>query len=499
MDYLVKRPMLSCAIISVAAVVAGCYSKFILFLIGVGVIALIFTFHYKQKSAYFVVFLFVFAVIVSEFYQIAKTEEIKYYNGNTCYGEYTVITEPKMADSYYTATVEVLKSDFLEKGTKISVIYNGANIEFSDIIKADITIKSAKTSAYFYSQKIYCNGTMKSVVKTGKRDFVLDKVRSLRKYISFKIHKNFGYAEFATILALITSDKSYFSNEFYNNVKSAGVAHIMVVSGLHLSIIVTFLLAFTKKIFYNRYLKAFTIFLAVILVSTVAGFSMSVLRAGVTYILISVSFILNRPNTPSNTLGTAVSILLINNPFAVFNVAFQLSVLSTFGILAVAIPIIEFVKQAEYIKSKLLFSLFSAGLITLSATVLTLPVLIYNFGYVSNVFLITNLLICTPVTVAVCLVILGLITPFGKVFFFAAGIVVKYINFVINCFGSLKFAVTRLNEWTGYVSVAVVILILFGLATCKKHLDMLKSEQLNNKRIKESGGMRKWRSFLKKL
>ena len=77
MDYLVKRPMLSCAIISVAAVVAGCYSKFILFLIGVGVIALIFTFHYKQKSAYFVVFLFVFAVIVSEFYQIAKTEEIK--------------------------------------------------------------------------------------------------------------------------------------------------------------------------------------------------------------------------------------------------------------------------------------------------------------------------------------------------------------------------------------------------------------------------------------
>ena len=100
-----------------------------------------------------------------------------------------------------------------------------------------------------YSQKIYLKGSVKNIVKTNKRDFALKCIASLRKYIRQKIFKNYGFSEASTILALVTGDKSYFTDEFYTNVKSVGVAHVMVVSGMHLSIIVTFLLFFTKRLF----------------------------------------------------------------------------------------------------------------------------------------------------------------------------------------------------------------------------------------------------------
>ena len=107
------------------------------------------------------------------------------------------------------------------------------------------------------------------------------------------------------------------------------------------------------------------IFIAVIIVSAVCGFTMSIIRAGVTYILIALSLVLGRSNTPANTLGAAVSLVLLNNPYAIFNVAFQLSVLSTFGILVVAVPCIDFIKENEYVKNKVLFYLISSSLISI--------------------------------------------------------------------------------------------------------------------------------------
>ena len=186
------------------------------------------------------------------------------------------------------------------------------------------------------------------------------------------------------MLALLTGDRSYFSDTFYNNVKAAGVAHVMVVSGMHLAVIVSFLTYFLNKLFYNRYLKAFIIFITVIAIFAVCGFTMSMLRAGITYILIALALLLNRQSKSENNLGTAVSVILLFNPLIVFNVAFQLSVLSTFGILVVAIPIIEFITQNKIIKLRPLSALTSSAIISVSALLFTLPVTILVFGYVSN-------------------------------------------------------------------------------------------------------------------
>ncbi len=502
-DYLTKRPMLLCAVISCIGLIVGVYSEYALIGVGIGVIIALFIMMYRKvKPSLLVSLIFVFAIVICASFEMRDINEARYFSGNECSGEYVVVEETELVDDYYQTTVEVIKSEILKKGTKISVTYNEGDLSFSNRFIADISLKSLENSDYKmsnYSEGIYLRGYMKNIEKSGKNDFVLEKIDKLRKYIKSKIFKNYRFVEASTILALVTGDRSYFTDDFYKNVKYAGVAHVMVVSGMHLSVIVSFLLYLSNKFFYNRYLKSLIIFIAVIIVSAACGFTMSIIRAGVTHVLIAISLVFNRPNTPANTLGGAVSMVLLNNPYAIFNVAFQLSVLSTFGILAVAIPCVDFIEEKKYIKNKFWLYLISSVLISVSASVMTAPVVIYYFGYISNVALITNLLVCSVSTVALVLCILGLIfLPLEKVFFFLSSIIIKYINAVINYFGNLPFAITITPAYTVYIAIAVIIIILLGLLACKRRIDMLKLKKIHIKKIKEGGKKVKWQSFMKK-
>ncbi len=494
-DYLIKRPMCLCAVTSSFVCIIGFYNKNALLIVGVLIITVLFTALYKQvKPTLIFSLFFILLIIISTFSEISEIYEVSYFSGYECGGEYIVIEEPELMGDYYVTTLEVKQSEILKDGMKISTVYYEGDIKLSDCIEADISLKSLESSKYkasSYSEEIFLSGYMSNIKLTGETDFVLENIAKVRKYIETKIFDNYGFSEAATILALITGDNSYFSDEFYSNLKCSGVTHVMVVSGMHLSVIVAFMLYIVERFLYNRYLKALVIFFAVLTVSAVCGFTMSIMRAGITYILVSLSLLLERPNTPENALGGAVSIILLNSPFAIFNIAFQLSVLSTFGILVVALPIARYLKGI--IKTRLLFEIVSAILISLSATVMTAPIVIYYFGYISNVLLITNLLVCYPSTVALVLTILGLIFPIlQKPLFYLSDIIIKYINAVINYFGSLPFAVTRFPEYVAFIAAGVILILLLILLACKKRIDMLKLKEVCNKKIREGGKRIKW-------
>ena len=496
-DYLFKRPMLLCAVVCTVICISGFYSKYLLFVLAITIIITVFVMAYKRiKPTVIFAFAFSFLILISAVFEIKTIETVSYYSGNYIKGEFIVIEEPTLRGDYYNTILEVKKSELLEKGSKIRITYNEGDIRLSQHILADVSLKSMEDSNYKaanYSEKIFLSGYAENITVTGETDFVLQRLRAIRNYIKNRIFENYDFPQAATMMALVTGDKSYMSDEFYSNLKSAGVTHVMVVSGMHLSVIVAFLLYTINKFFYNKYLKAFVIFFAVLIVFSVCGFTMSIMRAGITYILISLSLIIDKANTPANTLGAAVSIILFNNPFAIMNVAFQLSVLSTFGILAVAVPISEYIKENEIIKSKILQKLFSAILISIAAAIMTAPIVIYYFGYISNVLLITNLLICYPSTIALVLGILGIIMPvFSKPVFYASNLIVKYINNVINDFGSLPFATTSFPKYMAIIAAVIIFTVLFLLVACKKRIYMVKLKEVNNKRIQEGGKRIKW-------
>lgn len=491
-DFIKKRPMLLCALVSSVISVISFYSEAALFVLALGFVGLLFFLIYKRiKGTLVFACLFILAIAVSAFVTCTNAAKVSETDGSICKGKFIVTDNPENHGIYYTATLETVESNILSGGEKVLVYYYENKLEFSQIIEAEITLSAQDEIQYKridYSSGIFIRGYINDFSYTGKNDDALSAVDNVRQYIKTTVFDNYTPDTGATVMALVAGDKNYLSDGFYSNVKGAGVAHVMVVSGMHLSVIVSLFLYLCNRFVYNRFIKAITILFVTIVVAAVCGFTMSIIRAGITYVIMAVGLAFDRENTPENTLGFAVSIILLINPFAIFNVAFLLSVLSTFAILVVAVPITEFLSYRKIIKSKFLLAIASSVIISVSTLIFTAPVTIYVFGYMSTVSVLTNLLISTAASGSMIFCILGFIFPFlSAPLFGASEMITKYINSVINYFGSLKYSVVQMPKWTVFLFIALIIVILWVLVACKVRADMLKSKETDDLKLKERG------------
>lgn len=492
LEFLRKRPMFLCALAASVISVISFYSETALFILALVFTGLLFFLVYKRiKGELIFAFLLILAVTVSAFLIAVKANTMRSYDDSDCSGEFIVIEEPQNHGEYYSVTLEVVKSDMLKSGEKLWVSYSDGNMEFSQRIKAAISLSFSNDSVYRrmdYSSGVFIRGHINEFEITNNSDSVLSVVARCRSYIRNTVFKNYEPSTAATVMALVAGDRSYLSDEFYSNVKGAGVTHVMVVSGMHLSVIVSLVLYLCNKVFYNRYLRAITILLVTVTVMAICGFTISIQRAGITYILVAIGLALKRQSTPENTLGLAVTIILLINPFAIFNVAFLLSVLSTFAIIVVAVPLTDHIAKKQKIKSKILLGIISSVTISISALIFTAPVVIWVFGYMSTISVITNLLIAIPVSVVMIFCILGFILSFlSAPLFTVSEMATVYVNGVINRFGSWKYSTVITPKWTAFLFIGVIIMVLWVLIACKVRLDVVKLNEINAKRIKEGG------------
>ena len=500
-DYLIKRPMLicgiGCCIVSVISFYAKNILDFILFLLPAIILFLILK---KADPRLIVASILIFVMCVSSNQELKHIRSLNGYSNLKGEGFFTVCDIDYIDEKFHIATIEVMDGGYMTPGTRIIAIYSPMKIEIGQKIKADIKVKPIDDDEYKgdnYSKEIYLKGSLKDItIIEDEYDTVLTGAERVKEYIKNTLSKHIGYEETATLCALIFGERDYFTKEFYGCVKAAGVSHVMVVSGMHMAILVSFFLKISEKIFYNRYVKAITILFVVAVLTVICGFTMSVLRAGITYIFMASGVLIDRRGTPENTLGAAMTVILISSPFAIFSISLQLSALSTFGILVVALPVTELLKSKGLL-NKLTEPIVTSILFSLSAMLLTLPVIVYIFGYISVVSVISNLLISTAVTIAMSIAITGLIVnlifPFATApILFAAGLVTRYINAVIIALGSLPFAVVRIPQELTVFAIVLIFVVLMLLLACKKRNNMLKLKAVNEKIIKEGGGKFKW-------
>ena len=504
-DYILKRPMLLSGIFCSIVAVLGYYFKIsLLFSAVISVIALFIMILKEIKLSYIIAVIMVMIVIISSFFAHGNADTLRDYNEKSDICSFTVTDVTYKSSGFCSADVEILESKILEKGTRLSAYYSSDELKIGDIVKGELKLKNINGSDYrnlYYSKGIYLTASLKKFeIYTDRGDAVLKIIGSIRDYIRKTLFANLRYSNASTVAALVLGDDSYFTADFNYNIKAAGVSHIMVVSGMHLSLLVLLVTYFVEKLVYSRYLRAIIMFLTVVFIIAVCGFTATMLRAGITYYLMAFALLLNRKSTPDNTLGAAVTVILAAFPFTILSVGFLLSVLATFGILAVALPIIEYIRCRKLIADKFLFSVISALVITLSATILTLPVLIHTFGIISTVSLISNLLITFMTDIVLWLSVialaLGPILPMlSKAVFFICEPLVECVNLTINFFGSLPFSVLRVPQYLSFAVIAVIILMFYVMLACKKRIDMVKLKEIRKKIISEGGKPKNGGSF----
>lgn len=273
-----------------------------------------------------------------------------------------------------------------------------------------------------------------------------------------------GQQENAIASALVMGYKYDLDDDLLEAYSNTGVVHVIAVSGMHLGLIYGILLFFTKiftKRKEGRLFKSVLILVCIWTFTVLTGAGPSVLRAAVIFSLMLLGDLLLRKNNTYNTLAASAFLLLLVNPFYLWDIGFQLSYLAVLSIVWIAGPLYRTV----YFPLRLLRYVWQLIAITLSAQVLTTPIILYHFHQFPNLFLITNLLIVplSGLVLYACIFLL-LISPLHSIASFI-GILVEKILWLMNqCilfFDRWSFAVTNHIE---FHSIQVILYYLLVVA-----------------------------------
>ena len=171
---------------------------------------------------------------------------------------------------------------------------------------------------------------------------------------------------------------------------NTGVVHIIAISGMHLGMIYTLLLVLLKPLGQSRRMQVLrlVIVLAIIwLFSFLTGAAPSITRAAIMFTLLSVGQLLYKNSSIYNTLSAAAILLLLINPYNLWDVGFQLSFAAVLSIAVFYQPILHWWTPKNWLLSKL----WQLMAVTISAQLLTLPFGVYHFHQFPVYFLLANL------------------------------------------------------------------------------------------------------------
>lgn len=301
----------------------------------------------------------------------------------------------------------------------------------------------------------------------------------LRRSMIRTLQQHFDPERASLLTAVLFGDKSLMPDALYTAFRRAGAAHIMAVSGMHLSAWVFFLLWLWKKRTQNLQKAGAVLLAVVVLLAALAAFSGSVLRAGLMMGVYLVGLILRKESDGLNSLGFAVLVILTVRPAFCMHIGFILSVLSTLAILVFALPATQQIDQRIMQKvhvqpfDRWLGAAAASVCISVCVTIITLPIQIGAFGTVSLVSVLTNLLLLPfllPLLLMTGLFLLFHAVPVLReaLWFFSDG-VARYCIKVAKAMAALPFAELTVSKTAALWAFAVTAAFCLGFLALSLH------------------------------
>ena len=188
-------------------------------------------------------------------------------------------------------------------------------------------------------------------------------------------------------------------DELYDQFNVTGSSHVIVISGSNVALIAGVIMALMVRVVGGRRAVWFTV-AGIACYALLVGGDAAVMRAAVMGSLAVIATGLNRRSTGLVSLGAACALMTLLNPLALWDVGLQLSSAATAGLMLVAPGMIagfrELLNRVNLasVGRGPVGSFFEESLmVTLAANITTLPLVVYYFGRLSVVSLITNVLI----------------------------------------------------------------------------------------------------------
>lgn len=270
--------------------------------------------------------------------------------------------------------------------------------------------------------------------------------------------------ERALVKALVLGQRDELDSEQRMAFARSGTIHVLAVSGMHVGLIfaiLTFAFGWLGSSDRARIVRGLLVLLALWGYAGLTGGAPSVLRATIMFSLFTVANMYAQRTDHLNSLFAAGFILLVWDPDMLWRIGFQLSFLAVLGI-------ILFYKPVEGLwspGSKVLRTIWSLAVVSISAQLLTTPVSLYLFKAFPVWFLPANIIVVTAVGIAVngavVLVFLYKVPYLGAAITWCMTWLLKAVGFITDFFAGLPAAYPdiRIAGW----DVLFLYLIILAL------------------------------------
>lgn len=228
------------------------------------------------------------------------------------------------------------------------------------------------------------------------------------------LYRRLGFAgdELAVLSALTVGDKEELSEDITETYSVSGASHVLALSGLHIGFLYA-LFWFLFRPFWQRWqrLKPLLVLCIVLLLwgfAFLTGLSPSVVRSVIMFSLLALSGLQPEKPLTLNTLAATAFLMLLYNPFWLFDVGFQLSFTAVAAILLIQPGLYALLK----VRYRPLRYLWGIATVSVAAQIGTAPLVLLYFSRFSTHFLLTNLWVIPMVSLIMyAAFILLLLTP----------------------------------------------------------------------------------------
>ena len=390
------------------------------------------------QSNYFYIILGVLITI----YVLIKTVFISYtsnINSNTLQGTITSITISNEKVTFILKSSEKVRCTYyINKDDNTNYYeYLGYLVEVNGSSK-DINNNTIPNTfnykKYLYNNKIYNNYVIDNI-ELVKKPNILYKIKS-----SIYNRANTYNDNIKPYLNLfILGDKSLLSDDNLSNFQSNGIYHLFAVSGMHISLIILVLSFLLKKFKYNKIVISIVLLYFMFL----TNFTPSVERVVLFYYLKNIFEYLEMHLDNKKILLLTCYIVIIINPFIIYNTGFLYSFIITLSIML----------ETKLIKGNYIVKIFKISLISF---IVSLPITI-NMNYEINLLSILLNLFYVPF-ISLIVFPLTILTFIFRCLSPVLSIIISILEISNNFFNSIKLSI--IIPKMSYILIILYYLVL---------------------------------------
>ena len=319
---------------------------------------------------------------------------------------------------------------------------------------------------YYKTKGIYCKMTVEDYDILDKRkDITGQFFFELRQYLAGKTEDTFPAESSGLIKAILLGMRGELDKGIYRMYQKSGIAHILAISGLHVSLLGIGLYKLFRKILKRSFLVSAVISgIFLVFYGLLVGDSVSITRAGTMLILYFIAEVLGRSYCIISALCISAVFICLISPFEPFGVGFQLSFAA---VLSLGGPIDFTLKKFKsgMDNKKYINKIFDALVVSIGVQLFTLPLILYYF-YTFPIYAFLLNLIVIPLMIPVLYsAIFSLLLNIIKIFLYKyismpAVLILKFYDFLCRLTGYLPYSKIVFGR-PGIIQIFIYYILLF--------------------------------------